>query len=371
MIIWENLSLNWPSVKALGDDVRGVLHIVAFLPQGVLREKIKELFPTIGGIEEITNVLLKQSLLLCNNGLVTMLAPIRLYLCDGCPEDLLPAAREYCYGQLSSSLPGRGVVVARAIAHDLSPLSADDELEAVVSTCEAFIRTLCRGTCHSTSLRPVIDGLDTSLSPTRKKLKLRCYTPLSVLANRQSDFSNALQLQYYRLLGQYGTAQTILDQAIASPDWATADERTRAHFIFTRTLIKQCNDIQLTGPGSTKMFDECRRFAEAAGEVESTDSAITQGNFSGLVASDWVSARSSLEASIATVLQADPGRPSLSLFFSFLATVALVGGRMDEARQPLKNAVSLRVRWQIRHSAGGTTNPSYDHAFRRKLRGSL
>ena len=192
--------------------------------------------------------------------------PYPTLLCDGCPQDLLPAAREYYYGQPWFGLSSQDAVVAREdvnveslIAHDPSSLSADDELEAVVSACEAFIRTLCRGTCRSTLLRPVIDGLDTSLSPTRKKLKLRCYTPLSVLANRQSDFADALQphqlqyslvvelewketafeairwcAEYYRLLGQYGTAQTILDQAIASPDWATADERTRAHFVFTR-----------------------------------------------------------------------------------------------------------------------------------------
>ena len=96
------LSLSSPSIKALGDDVRGVLRIIAFFPQGVLREKVKELFPTVNRIEEIINVLLKQSLLLCNNGFMTMLAPIRLYLCDSYPKlDLLPAVREYYYGQLS------------------------------------------------------------------------------------------------------------------------------------------------------------------------------------------------------------------------------------------------------------------------------
>ena len=146
------------------------------------------------------------------------------------------------------------------IAHDFSCLSADDELEAVVSACEAFIRTLRCSTCRSTSLRPVIDGLDTSLSNSEEaRAAVLYYTPRSVLANRQSDFANALQLyqlqynlavelewketafeaiqwsaEYYRLSGQCGTAQTILDQAIASPDWATADERTRAHFVFIR-----------------------------------------------------------------------------------------------------------------------------------------
>jgi tetratricopeptide (TPR) repeat protein len=363
------LSLSSPSVKALGDDVRGVLRIIAFFPQGLLRETVKELFPTVIGIEEIVNVLLKQSLLLCNNGFVTMLAPIRLYLCDACPQlDLLPTVREYYYRQLSfdpSTVVAReDVNVESLIAYDLSSLSADDELEAVVHACVAFIYALCNGTCRSTSLRPVIDGLDTSLSPTRKRLKLRCYAALSILANRQSDVANALQLEqlrynlavelgwkqaafeairwvadYHRLLGQYSTAQTVLDRAIASPDWATADEQTRAHSNLTQALIKQCNDIQLTGPGFANMFNESGRRYEAAGNVREADLAIAVGNLSsGLIASDWTSARSNLEASIATILKTDPGRPSLCHFFDCLAAVACVEGKMDEARQSLNNA---------------------------------
>ena len=363
------LSLTSPSVKALGDDVRGILCIIAFLPQGVLRENIEELFPTVRGIEQIISILLKQSLLLCDNGFVTMLAPIRLYLCDGSPQlDLLPTVREYYYRQFSLD---PSTVVAREdanieslIAHDFSSLSADDELEAVASACEAFIRTLCLSTCRSTSLRSVIDGLDTSLSPTRKILKLRCYTALSVLANRQSDFGTALQLErlkynlavelgrkkaafeatcwsavHYRVLGQYSTAQTVLDEAIASPDWATADEKTRARFLLTRAYMKQCNDIQLSGAGFARMFDESRRLFEAAGNVQGTDLATAEGNFSsGLIAGDWTSARSSLEASIGAILKTDPGRPSLGFFFYYLAAVALIEGKMDEARQSLSTA---------------------------------
>ena len=363
------LSLSSPSVKALGDDVRGVLRIIAFFPQGILREKVQELFPTVSRIEEIINVLLKQSLLLFNNGFTTMLAPIRLYICDTCPQlDLLPAVREYYYGQLSldpSTVVAReDVNVESLIAYDLSSLSADDELEAAVSACEDFIYTLCDSTCRSTSLRPVIDGLDTSPSSTRKGLKLRCYSALAVLANKQNDFANALQLEqlrykhavelelketafeaiqwsadYYRMLGQYSTAQTVLDQVIASPDWATADEETRAHFVFIRAFIKQFNDIRLTAPDFAKMFDESRHLAEAAGDVMSTDLAMAEGNLSpGLIAGDWTSARSSLEASITTILKTDPGRPSLCYFFHYLAAVAYVEGKLDEARQSLNNA---------------------------------
>jgi tetratricopeptide (TPR) repeat protein len=362
------LSLSSPSVKALGDAVRGVSRIIAFFPQGVLREKVREVFPTVIGIEEIINVLLKQSLLLCNNGFVTMLAPIRLYLCDACPQlDLLPAAREYYYRELSvdpSTVVAReDINVESLIVYDLSSHSADDELEAVISACEAFIYALCNSTCRSISLRPVIDGLDASLSPFRKGLQLRCYTALAFLANRQNDLANALQLEqlrydlavelelketafeairwsadYYRRLGQYSTAQAVLDRAITSPYWATADDESRAHFVLTRAFIKQCNDILLTCPGFANMPDESRRLYGAAAGVPGTDLATAEGNIlSCLIASDWTAARSSLEAFITTILKADPGRPSLCYLFCDLAAVAYVQGEMDVATQSLNN----------------------------------
>ncbi|KIJ64064.1 hypothetical protein HYDPIDRAFT_28954 [Hydnomerulius pinastri MD-312] len=175
------LSLSSPSVNALGDNVRGVLRIIAFFPQGVSLEKFWELFPTVSGIEEIISVLLKQSLLLRNNGFVTMLAPIRLYLCGACPNlDLLPAVRKHYYGELSLSKSNRDAVVA------------------------------------------------------------------------QEDYS---------------AAQTVLDKATASSDWATADESTRAHFIMIRAFVRQSNGLQLIGPGLAKMFDKTRRLAEAPGDV--------------------------------------------------------------------------------------------------------
>jgi tetratricopeptide (TPR) repeat protein len=143
----------------------------------------------------------------------------------------------------------------------------------------------------------------------------------------------------HRILGQYSAAQTVLDQATASPDWATAAKHTRAGFILTRAFIKQCNDVQLTGLGFANMFDESRRLAEASGNVPRTDFAIAHGNLSsGLIAGDWTSARSSLEASIATILKTDSGHPSLCYFFDYLAAVTYVEGKMDEARQSLNNA---------------------------------
>ncbi|KIJ64022.1 hypothetical protein HYDPIDRAFT_28916 [Hydnomerulius pinastri MD-312] len=353
------LSLSSPSVSALGDDVRGVLRIIAFFPQGILREKLEVLFPTVSGIEEIISVLLKQSLLLPNNGFITMLAPIRLYVCDARPIlDLLPAVREHYYGELSLSKSNCDAIVAREdvnietlIAWDLSSLSVEDELEVTACACKAFISSLCDSTCRSTSLRPVIDGLDVSLSPRLKKLKLRCYDAVSILANKRGDYADALQLEqlrynlvvelglketkieairwsaeYYRLLGQYSAAQTVLDKATAFPEWATTDERTRAYFITIQACIKLSNDIQLTGPGLAKMLDESRRLAEAAGDVDGADLAMAAQNILfGLLASDWASARSSLEASIVTILKTDPG-------------LAFVEGKMDEARQLLNNA---------------------------------
>ncbi|KIJ65827.1 hypothetical protein HYDPIDRAFT_186964 [Hydnomerulius pinastri MD-312] len=109
------LSLSSPSVNALGDDVRDVLRTIAFFPQGVLREKLEGLFRTVSGTEGVISVL-NQSLFLSNNGFITMLAPIRLYLSDACPNvDLLPPVRKHYYGELSLGEPSCDAVMGNSV----------------------------------------------------------------------------------------------------------------------------------------------------------------------------------------------------------------------------------------------------------------
>jgi hypothetical protein len=79
------LSLDSPCICRYRDDVQRVLRIMAFFPQGLPRKNLKRMFPCIPQVQGILGVLHKQSLVVFNEGFVTMLAPVRIYSTDSIP----------------------------------------------------------------------------------------------------------------------------------------------------------------------------------------------------------------------------------------------------------------------------------------------
>jgi hypothetical protein len=140
------LSLNAPSVIALGDDARKLLEIIAFFPQGLNTIRVEALYPS--AIAD-ANALCAYSITHCEGNRFTMLTPVRLYLGHKTPNpdaDFLNTIRKIYYGELSGPIERRQALVEtedvnaeRLIAFDFSrAINLDDSCRA----CASFLDNL-------------------------------------------------------------------------------------------------------------------------------------------------------------------------------------------------------------------------------------
>ena len=165
------LSLTSPMFRELGPDARGLLGVIAFFPQGVNEKNVDWLFPTIPDGSNMLDKFCVLSLTYRTNGFVTMLAPLRDYLCpkDPMTSPLLRTTKERYFARLSTSVfPGEpGFEGSRwIVSEDVNVeylldvfTSIDAGSEDVWGACSGFIMHLYWHKPRLIMLGPKIEAL--------------------------------------------------------------------------------------------------------------------------------------------------------------------------------------------------------------------
>lgn len=193
------LSLASPTFRKLGPDARELLGVVAFFPQGVDEKNLDSFFPTISDKANIFSRFRVLSLIHRNNGFLSMLAPIRDYLCPQDPKSspLLCGIKDCYFGRLSVDVDPNKPGFKEAewiksedvnVEHLLNVFVATDA-DDVWDACAHFMDHLYWHKKRLTVLGPKIKGL-----PDDHPFKPRCLFELSTLYESVGNFAEQKQL---------------------------------------------------------------------------------------------------------------------------------------------------------------------------------
>ena len=174
--------------QELCPEARDLLGVIAFFPQSIDENNLNWLFPTVSSRKEIFDKFCVLSLTHRSDGFVTMLAPLRDYLCPKDPKSslLLCAAKECYFSRLSVEVDHRSpdfkgtrwITSEDANVEYLLDVftSVDANSASIWDVCAYFMKHLYWHKQRLVVLRPKIEGL-----PNDHPSKLRCWLPLSRL----------------------------------------------------------------------------------------------------------------------------------------------------------------------------------------------
>ncbi|KAG1842460.1 hypothetical protein C8R48DRAFT_39347 [Suillus tomentosus] len=253
------LSLNSPSIQALGEDGRRTLAIIAFLPQGLNDNLASDLLPSLQEVDTICDVLRMQSLVYRQDNFIKVLAPIRHYVQDSLPlpdSTCLREIRTFYYRtvqQCSKEQDGHANIIIsdhfnieRVVAFDLAHIP-----EETYRACPKFLDCLRWHLPRPTTLTPAI--LNVVENSSTYKLKASClwrlgwlYITLSQLTDAMKIFKAAEALYLatgnhemvaecviesadaYRCQGRFIQSQQLLEGFQRSESWEYLSEPTKS-----------------------------------------------------------------------------------------------------------------------------------------------
>ena len=201
------LSLTSPTFHKLGPNARDLLGVVAFFPQGIDENNLDWFFPTIPDRRNIFDKFSVLSLTYRSNDFITMLAPIRDYLCPRDPKSspFLCATKDLYLARLSvfcdPASPGFGET-RWIVSEDLNAehlldvfTSTEPNTPGVWNACADFMQHLNWRKPRQTVLRLKIEGL-----PDSHPSKAKCLFELSQLFGSVGNFSERKRLLIHTLM---------------------------------------------------------------------------------------------------------------------------------------------------------------------------
>jgi len=171
LIATIELSLTSPTFRELGPDAHDLLSVVAFFPQGINENNLNWLFPAISNRRTIFDKFCVLSLTHRSDGFVTMLAPLRDYLCpkDPASSSLLQTTKDHYFTQLSIHVDptkpdfeeARWIVSEDVnVEHLLDVFTTiDANSNSIWDVCGCFMEHLLWHKTRPVMLGPKIEGL--------------------------------------------------------------------------------------------------------------------------------------------------------------------------------------------------------------------